>query len=235
MATSDSRKRSRAWALSWVHIVLALAVGAGMPLLWMWFAPPATPASVAVSDAGAVAAPHDPDMAPAARELAQGHAAAVPSSAVAQADAMAQVPARRIPRVRDPNGDQSPDVSDFINDGEVPSMAEVISRLHAAGVRDGLGAFNPPGTRPPVVGIAVGEDVELPPGYVRHHQFTDDGQPIEPILVFSPDHPLIVAGGQPAARPLEDLVVPPALAPPGLPIRRIVVPPVVEAGTEPRK
>lgn len=231
---SDSGNTSRAWTLSWVHIVLALAVGAGMPLLWLWFAPPAPRATVAVAATRAVAAQPHADMAPAGKDLAQGPApAVVPSPAAAQADAKAQLPGPQIPRVRDPNGDQSPDITDFINQGEVPTMAEVISRLHAAGVRSGLGAFNPPGTRPPLIGIAVGADFELPPGYVRHHQFTDDGQRIEPILMFSPDHPRVTAMGQAAARP-QDLVVPPALAPPGLPIRHIVVPPAVEAGaTEP--
>lgn len=227
---SDSGNTSRAWTLSWVHIVLALAVGAGMPLLWLWFAPPAPRATVVVADAAVVGRPYA-EMAPGGKELAPGPAPAVVSSSpVAKADAPAQPPGPQIARVRDPNGDQSPDITDFINQGEVPTMAEVISRLHAAGVRSGLGAFNPPGTRPPLVGIAVAPDFELPPGYVRHHQFTDDGQRIEPILMFSPDHPRVAAMGQAAARP-QDLVVPPALAPPGLPIRHIVVPPAVEAGT----
>ncbi len=228
---SDSRHASRPWTLSWVHIALALAVGAGMPLLWLWFAPAAPPATaavaVAVADARAVAGQPQADMAPGGNELAQQPAPAGPSSPLPQA----QPPAPQIARVRDPNGDQSPSITDFINNGEVPTMAEVISRLHGAGVRSGLGAFNPPGTRPPLVGIAVGEDFELPPGYVRHHQFTDDGQRIEPILMFSPDHPLVAAMGQAAARP-QNLVVPPALAPPGLPIRHIVVPPALEAATQ---
>ncbi len=68
-------------------------------------------------------------------------------------------------------------------------MNEVIDRLHQAGIRTGLGAFNPPGTRPPLIGLAVPEDFVLPPGYLRHHQATDDGQRIEAILMFDPDHP----------------------------------------------
>jgi hypothetical protein len=71
-------------------------------------------------------------------------------------------------------------------------------RLHQAGVRTGLGAFNPPGTRPPLIGLAVPEDFALPPGYLRHHQATDDGQRIEAILMFDPDHPP-PAGRRPAA------------------------------------
>jgi hypothetical protein len=125
--------------------------------------------------------------------------------------------------VRDPNGDQTPDITDYINDGEKPTMKEVIERLHAAGVHTGLGAFNPPGTKPPLIGLAVPDDFALPPGYVRHYQATDDGQRIAPILMFAPGYQPTTADGRPATVP-KDRVVPPELAPPGLPIRRIVVP-----------
>jgi hypothetical protein len=99
----------------------------------------------------------------------------------------------------------------------------VIKRLHEHGVHTGLGAFSPPGTRPPLVGLAVPEDFALPQGYVRHHQATDDGQRIEAILMFAPDFQLFDAANQAIAMP-KDRVVPPELAPPGLPIRRIVIP-----------
>jgi hypothetical protein len=108
-------------------------------------------------------------------------------------------------------------------------MAEVIDRLHQAGVQGGLGAFTPPGTRPPLIGLAVPENFVLPEGYVRHYQATDDGQRIEPILMFSPDHPLFDAAHRPLAIP-PDRVVPPELAPAGLPIRRVVVPAPAEPG-----
>ncbi|HJV63618.1 MAG TPA: hypothetical protein VJ743_21900, partial [Albitalea sp.] len=111
-------------------------------------------------------------------------------------------------RQRDPNGDLTPDIADYINEGEKPSMAEVIDRLHQAGVYTGLGAFSPPGTRPPLVGLAVPEGFVLPEGYVRHYQATDDGQRIEPILMFSPDHVFLDAAGRPIAIP-KDRVVPP--------------------------
>lgn len=228
---SDSRHSgSKPWTLSWVHMVLALAVGAGLPLLWMWFAPADKP--VAVADAGqrrAGTASGGPEAAPAEHvgELAQRPAPALPPPAAAAANTLTQVPAMQIPRMRDPNGDLTPDIADFINPGEAPTMAEVISRLRAAGVRSGLAAFNAPGTRPPLIGIAVSEDFELPPGYVRHHQVTDDGQRIEPILMFSPDHPLVAAAAGQGAVPPQDRVVPPALVPSGLPIRQIVLPPPV--------
>ena len=103
-----------------------------------------------------------------------------------------------------------------------PTGAEVIEALHEAGVRTGLGAFNPPGTSPPLEGLAVPADFKLPQGYVRHHQVTDEGVPIEPILMFSPDFTLLDGQGRPIAMPA-DRVVPPALAPPGLPLRRVRV------------
>jgi hypothetical protein len=106
----------------------------------------------------------------------------------------------------------------------VPTMDEVIEGLHKAGIRTGLGAFNPPGTSPPLVGLAVPEDFVLPEGYVRHHQATDDGQEIEPILMYSPDYEFLDATGQPVAIPA-DRVVPASHAPAGLPIRQIRIPP----------
>lgn len=126
-------------------------------------------------------------------------------------------------------GDADPtrDLSFYVASGEKPTMPEVIERLHQAGIYTGLGAFNPPGTNPPVVGIAVPENFELPPGYVRHHQVTDDGQPIEPILMYSPDFQFVDAANQPLALP-KDRVVLPEHAPPGLPIRRIEIPAPLE-------
>ncbi len=126
-------------------------------------------------------------------------------------------------RVRGPDEDPTPDLADYLNPGEAPSMAEVIARLHAAGVHSGLGAFNPPGTRPPLLGLAVPEAFELPPGYVRHHQATDDGQRIEAILMFAPDARLVDALGREVPLP-QDRVVPPELAPPGMPLRRVMLP-----------
>ena len=122
-------------------------------------------------------------------------------------------------------GDADPtrDLSFYVARGEKPTMPEVIERLHQAGVYTGLGAFSPPGTSPPLVGIAVPEDFVLPPGYVRHHQATDDGRPIEPILMYSPDFQFVDTANQPIALP-KDRVVLPEHAPPGLPIRRIVIP-----------
>ena len=204
-------------AIGFLAIAIALVAGA---LVGWWTS--MTPSVSAASEA-----PSAPAAAgPAAPLQAVATAASVPAPAperVTLAGPTAPAPSGQIPRHRDPNGDQTPDIADYINAGERPTMNEVIARLHAAGVHTGLGAFNPPGTRPPLVGLAVPEGFALPPGYVRHYQATDDGQRIEPILMFAPDYQPTTVDGRPVALP-RDRVVPPELAPPGLPIRRIVVP-----------
>ena len=121
---------------------------------------------------------------------------------------------------RDPN-----DLANYAVAGQpAPTMGEVIAGLHEVGIRTGLGAFNPPGTSPPLVGLAVPEDYPLPEGYVRHFQATDDGQAIEPILMYSPDYEFLDAAGQAIEIPA-DRVVRVAQAPAGLPIRQVRIPP----------
>lgn len=93
----------------------------------------------------------------------------------------------------------------------------------------GIALFPPPGTDPPKVGLVVPEDFELPEGYVRHHQTTDDGVELPAILMFHPDYEWLDENGVPIPLP-PDLVVPPELAPPGMPIDRLVIPePLPEA------
>lgn len=87
----------------------------------------------------------------------------------------------------------------------------------------GIALFPPPGTNPPKPGLIVPDDFELPPGYVRHHQVTDDGTPLPPILMFHPDFDWVDASGRRIELPA-DHVVPADLAPPGMPIRMLVVP-----------
>jgi hypothetical protein len=89
--------------------------------------------------------------------------------------------------------------------------------------RSGIRAFPPMGTKPVKRGIVVPDDFELPPGYVRHFQSTDDGQRLPAILMFSPDYAWEDAQGRPVAIP-EDRVVPPEMAPPGLPIQMLEPP-----------
>lgn len=84
----------------------------------------------------------------------------------------------------------------------------------------GMMLFPAPGTDPIKKGIIVPEDFELPPGYVRHYQATDDGERLPAILMFSPDRPPLDANGQPM-KVTENGIVPPELAPPGLTIRML--------------
>jgi hypothetical protein len=95
----------------------------------------------------------------------------------------------------------------------------------AAGARAdrGIGLFPPPGTKPLKRGIVVPDDYALPPGFVRHYQATDDGKLLPPILMFAPDAAPVGRDGKPVAVP-PDRVVPPELAPPGLPIRQLELP-----------
>jgi len=200
-ASTDTDGAGRAWQPSRgrIGVTLALAL-AGIGLLVLLWMP--TWSDVAPADTVAVPLP-----APAP--------AAVPTERVTQ----------KAP-VRAPEGDAdpTPDLSSYVARGENPSMSEVIERLHQRGIYSGLGAFSPPGTSPPLVGLAVPEDFVLPKGYVRHHQATDDGQRIEAILMFAPDFQLLDANNKPIDMPA-NRVVPPELAPPGLPHRRIVIPP----------
>ena len=139
-----------------------------------------------------------------------------------------QLSARPVPTPRDPN-----DLSNYVVPGQpAPQIGEVIDRLHDAGIHSGIGAFSPPGTSPPLIGLAVPDDYVLPKGYVRHAQATDDGQRIEPILMFSPDFEFFDSAGRRIDIP-PDRVVPAHLAPPGLAIRLIEIPAAVDPGSPP--
>lgn len=105
-----------------------------------------------------------------------------------------------------------------------PTMGELIEALNEAGIHEGIAAFNPPGTSPPLAGLAVPDDFVLPEGYVRHHQVTDEGVPLEPILMYSPDFEFLDEAGQPVEVPA-NRVVPAELAPPGMPIHPLDPPP----------
>lgn len=203
-AGSETPGAGRAWRprAGYLAVALVLALAGCGVLIYLVTTPDpgiaaVTPQPVAPSAPTAAAPPPAPAMPPVAQDTPRG-----------------------------PEGDADPtrDLKSYVARGEKPTMPEVIERLHERGVYSGLGAFSPPGTRPPMVGLAVPDDFDLPAGYVRHHQATDDGQRIEAILMFAPDFQLYDAAHQPIAMP-KDRVVPPELAPPGLPIRRIVIPP----------
>ena len=72
-------------------------------------------------------------------------------------------------------------------------------------------------------GIIVPDDVELPPGYVRHYQSTFEGRLLSPILMFHPDYQPVDERGAPIPLP-EDRVVPPDMAPAGIPVQMLDVP-----------
>jgi hypothetical protein len=211
----DGPRRDRgAWRPQLGWLAMALVAAAGGVAWWVTAPePPVEPARTTQPPNAVATAPMP---------------APLPSPVTASREPPAPVAASSLPpqtaRPREPDGDLTPDISVFVNKGERPTMAEVIERLHQAGERGGLGAFQPPGTRPPLIGLAVPDDFVLPEGYVRHYQATDDGQRIEAILMFAPDKPFFDAAGRPIAIPA-DRVVPPELAPPGLPIRRIEIPP----------
>ena len=101
--------------------------------------------------------------------------------------------------------------------------APVIGALNEAGIHEGIAAFPPPGTDPPKAGVIVPDGIELPEGYVRHYQTTDDGEPLPPILMFHPDYTFTDELGNPIVIP-EDRVVPPDMVPDGVPVRMLEVP-----------
>ncbi len=142
-----------------------------------------------------------------------------------------QLTGRPVPSDRNPNDPN--DLANFYVPGQpAPTAKEVIDELHKAGIHTGIGAFPPPGTSPPLIGLAVPEEYVLPKGYVRHFQATDDGQRIEPILMYSPDFEFFDSAGRRIEIP-PDRVVPPALAPPGLPLRPIEIPPPIDPRSTP--
>jgi hypothetical protein len=100
---------------------------------------------------------------------------------------------------------------------------EVIAGMRAAGETTGLAAIPPPGTNPVKSGVVVPKDFELPEGYIRHYQTTDDGRRLEPILMFSPDYEFVDDHGKPIELP-KDGIVPPEMVPPGMQVRVLDVP-----------
>jgi len=178
---------------------------------------------------------HDPLQAGPAGATGAAAGPSAPANARQAGAAPAVTGVRRIPPAsgadhdpRDPN-----DLANYAVAGQpAPTMGEVAEGPHKVGTRHGPVRLNPPGTSPPLVGLAVPEDYALPEGYVRHFQATDDGQAIEPILMYSPDYEFLDAAGQPIAIPA-DRVVRVAQAPAGLPIRQVRIPPPREPDRSP--
>ncbi|MDI3284102.1 hypothetical protein [Polyangium sp. 15x6] len=89
--------------------------------------------------------------------------------------------------------------------------------------KTGIHAFPAPGTKRIKQGLVVPDDFPLPPGYVRHYQATDKGRMLEPVLLYHPDYELVDANGKVIEIP-PDRVVPPDMAPEGLPLATLEVP-----------
>jgi hypothetical protein len=145
-----------------------------------------------------------------------------PPLAAASADAESPPAAERAPEPAEPPPVAAPAPPEAAPPEAAPPPPE--DAASAPSVPSGIGLFPAPGSEPIQRGIVVPDDFELPEGYLRHFQVTDDGQELEPILLFHPDYELRDDAGNPIPLP-PDRVVPPELAPPGLPIRTLEVPP----------
>jgi hypothetical protein len=108
--------------------------------------------------------------------------------------------------------------------GERPelSLKDVLPYLPTGEAREGIALFPAPGTDPPKRGLVVPEDFPLPEGFLRHYQATDDGVALPPILMLHPDYELVDDAGKAIALP--GGVVPPELAPPGMPHETLEMP-----------
>ncbi len=149
----------------------------------------------------APAAPAAPAVAPAAGQAAVDRKPAAATDADAAATKAAEQENRHIEKI----------------------AQDVIAGMRAAGETKGLAAFPPPGTNPVKPGLLVPNDFQLPEGYIRHYQTTDDGKRLEPILMFSPDYEFVDDAGNPIVVPA-DGIVPPGMAPKGMPLRSLDVP-----------
>jgi hypothetical protein len=154
------------------------------------------------------------------------HAEARTRVAEEPAAAMAAAPTARellqqVPR--DLSQEPARAVSDEQARDAIGLAQEMLDIARAEGETRGIAAFPPPGTNPIKLGLVVPKSFELPEGYVRHYQLTDDGRRLEPILMFSPDYEFVDAQGQPYTPPA-DGIVPEEMAPAGLPLRMLPMP-----------
>jgi len=105
---------------------------------------------------------------------------------------------------------------------EPPSREDAPFSMGKPGETSGIKLFPAMGTKPTKIGIVVPDDFELPEGYVRHFQANEDGELLPAILLFHPDFEWVDDAGEPIPLP-PDRVVPPELAPPGMPIEMLEV------------
>ncbi|MDI1482894.1 hypothetical protein [Polyangium sp. y55x31] len=186
-------------------------------LSWQWRAE--SPAEAA---AGATAKPGQTTE---ARAPARPKGAPTLRLATRSAPAADVAPKERAVRAEDsePAGEEGPDEPSAPDD---PAGAADEGAGPAAGAgkeKTGIHAFPAPGTKRIKPGLVVPDDFPLPPGYVRHYQATDKGRMLEPILLYHPDYELVDANGKVIPIP-PDRVVPPDMAPEGLPLATLEVP-----------
>jgi hypothetical protein len=197
-----------AWLAAAAMLIVVVATVVAWLVLRTDVPPAAGPVARAATDGGAISA-----TSPAAP-------AAAPATTAPASAAVAPAKPFRTARRKGPAAPATPPTA-----GGTKSLdaAPVIKALQAAGETEGIAAFGVPGTDPPKPGIIVPDDFELPEGYVRHYQVTDEGQQLPAILMFHPDYEFLDEHGAPVAIPA-DHIVPPEMAPPGLAIRMLDVP-----------
>jgi hypothetical protein len=199
--------------------VLALAGFAALAAVMLFGGEPG-PGAPQVAAPSAGREERDPTVAPApgARVRVAAHPRRIAASAPGDAPSSSQPAPRR---------EGAPEAEPRAADGGPPTHEEPAFSLGPPGT--GISAFPKPGTDPVKIGIVVPEDFELPEGFVRHHQVTDDGVDLPAILMFHPDYEWVDERGRRIEIPA-DRVVPPELAPPGLEVKLLEVP---EAPAEP--
>lgn len=130
------RSSASPWGPRRSYLLVTLAIIIAAPLMWMWNDHPPEP----VPEHPPSAAPATATAAPAPDEPAPAASAAAPAAPTPAAQPPASPPTPSA-RVRDPDGDQTPDLADYLNPGERPTMAEVIERLHAVRRSGRAGGF----------------------------------------------------------------------------------------------
>ena len=158
--------------------------------------------------------------------------ASVPATPEAEPERLAQAaPAPSPPPSRPaPKAAPRPQSAPAQPSEPAPQEESVAQEAAPSGPAEGINLYRP-GTSPLKQGIIVPENFELPPGFVRHYQSTDNGEGIKPILMFHPDYKPVDSKGTPVELP-SNRVVPPELAPQGMPIEILELPEGPE-GVEP--
>jgi hypothetical protein len=143
---------------------------------------------------------------------------------VAFAPAPAPAPAPTAARARPPRREaHSPVMADLARPELPPEEEPMAPPLFESSGEGGLAVFPARGTKPVLRGLVVPDDFEVPEGFVRHFQTSEEGERLEAILLFHPDATPRDRQGNQVPMPA-NRVVPPELAPPGLPLRFLHVP-----------